>query len=503
MTFDQISEPIILLQHAANYEAVRTPTIGKVDKEMEKTTTDNFNFNGIGGLPGYGMSSDMLDLCIDIDEYAKRLLSPTGGFGNQNHQYTRYRLGSGQYGANSDIAKRIREQRMLATLPDTTMNMLPHEETKPFRRPVIGCEKSYKNQNVKPTHDLHHSGRVAIAGRGRFAKKDKAMKLLWQTQNLVRDMQNALNLTKASGKAALPGQQADAGDGISYLVRTRASSAQTEQKQQRLINFMRNDNYIQSILGLTKQDRKRWLHSWTRMAEDEAPTILATANHLFGDLLRSYPGMDVIEVVVFFQTALPHREPILIRVSAGCDPRDEILNCYYCDDAFQIIDFMGPSGAVKLQNSVCDSLLNDFSSFESFRDAFISSQKTIYTSWSEVAYVFQGWNYVPLLRRCPCDSKTHKNESSEHYIDVFDEQTIKNEAFDPHAKSHLEVPFDPFPSEEGARTLVYGSLANKGSLVEKWDPLGEDGSEEEFDPYPEADHGSVSDIKALKCHLLM
>lgn len=110
----------------------------------------NFNFDGMGGFPGYGMSSDMLDLCID--EPAKRLFSPTGGFGNQNAQYTHYRLGSGQYGPNSDIAKRIREQQMLAGLPDTTTNMLPHEEPKPFRCPVIGCEKAYKNQNGLKYH---------------------------------------------------------------------------------------------------------------------------------------------------------------------------------------------------------------------------------------------------------------------------------------------------------------------------------------------------------------
>ena len=110
----------------------------------------NFNFSGMGGLPGYGMSSDMLDLCID--EPAKRLFSPTGGFGNQNQQYTHYRLGSGQYGPNSDIAKRIREQQMLAGLPDTTTNIPPHEEPKPFRCPVIGCEKAYKNQNGLKYH---------------------------------------------------------------------------------------------------------------------------------------------------------------------------------------------------------------------------------------------------------------------------------------------------------------------------------------------------------------
>jgi transcription factor SFP1 len=92
----------------------------------------------------------MLDLCID--EPAKRLFSPTGGYGNQNQQYAHMRLGSGQYGPNSDIARRIREQQMLAGVPDTTAGMMPNDEPKPFRCPVIGCEKAYKNQNGLKYH---------------------------------------------------------------------------------------------------------------------------------------------------------------------------------------------------------------------------------------------------------------------------------------------------------------------------------------------------------------
>ena len=103
------------------------------------------------GLGGSGMKNDMLDLCID--EPAKRLFSPTGGYGNnQNQQYAHIRLGSGQYGPNSDIARRIREQQMLAGLPDTTAGMMPNDEPKPFRCPVIGCEKAYKNQNGLKYH---------------------------------------------------------------------------------------------------------------------------------------------------------------------------------------------------------------------------------------------------------------------------------------------------------------------------------------------------------------
>ena len=97
---------------------------------------------------GYGSGTEMQDLCID--EPAKRLYSPGGGLSNAPHS-NHQRLGSAQYGPNSDIARRIREQQVRAGLPDT-MSGLNNEEPKPFRCPVIGCEKAYKNQNGLKYH---------------------------------------------------------------------------------------------------------------------------------------------------------------------------------------------------------------------------------------------------------------------------------------------------------------------------------------------------------------
>jgi transcription factor SFP1 len=91
-------------------------------------------------------NNDMVDLCID--EPAKRLFSPSGGMGTPN---AHFKLSGAQYGPNSDIARRIREQQLLAGVPDTT-SILPNEEPKPFRCPVIGCEKAYKNQNGLKYH---------------------------------------------------------------------------------------------------------------------------------------------------------------------------------------------------------------------------------------------------------------------------------------------------------------------------------------------------------------
>lgn len=123
---------------------------GMGDMSMQNNLLLTGNQNQSYGFGGFGMNNDMLDLCID--EPAKRLFSPTGGYGNQNQQYAHMRLGSGQYGPNSDIARRIREQQMLAGVPDTTAGMMPNDEPKPFRCPVIGCEKAYKNQNGLKYH---------------------------------------------------------------------------------------------------------------------------------------------------------------------------------------------------------------------------------------------------------------------------------------------------------------------------------------------------------------
>ncbi|KAK7897714.1 Transcriptional regulator of ribosomal biogenesis proteins [Exophiala xenobiotica] len=126
--------------------------------------------NGFGGF-GFGMNSDMIDLCID--EPAKRLFS-NGGQGMQSQNVVHNRLGSGQYGADSDIARTIRERQAAAGLPDTTTNIPPHEEPKPFRCPVIGCEKAYKNQNGLKYHKAHghNNQRLHENGDGTFSIVD-------------------------------------------------------------------------------------------------------------------------------------------------------------------------------------------------------------------------------------------------------------------------------------------------------------------------------------------
>lgn len=99
--------------------------------------SDNYGFGD-----GSNLGSNDAGLCID--EPAKRLLSKQGGgagFGGFKNN-----LANSQFANNSELAKRLREQQLMSGFG------FPGEEAKPFRCPVIGCEKAYKNQNGLKYH---------------------------------------------------------------------------------------------------------------------------------------------------------------------------------------------------------------------------------------------------------------------------------------------------------------------------------------------------------------
>lgn len=128
------------------------------------------NMNNLGNMNLFGIGNDLgLDLCID--EPAKRLYSPNGGFGTQQHRQIQQQLASfnlnagNQFGgmnlagmsqlSNEDIMRRIQQQKFLAQMQGlggmsgqpTNIMAMGDLEHKPFKCPVIGCEKAYKNQN--------------------------------------------------------------------------------------------------------------------------------------------------------------------------------------------------------------------------------------------------------------------------------------------------------------------------------------------------------------------
>jgi len=96
---------------------------------------------------GYNIGPDMSDLTID--EPAKRLSSKQGGF---NHQQLQMQNAfRNELLSNTDLAKRLREEQLVTGLGGNPVGFF-EQEHKPYKCPVIGCEKAYKNQNGLKYH---------------------------------------------------------------------------------------------------------------------------------------------------------------------------------------------------------------------------------------------------------------------------------------------------------------------------------------------------------------
>lgn len=125
-----------------------TSTFGNMGSMMQG---GNMNFNW-----GIGNNDLSVDMCID--EPAKRLYSPNGGVFNNSQramqqQFAQFGMGGPtQWGNNnnnnSEMVRQFRQQQMMMQgIGGDAAAMMLGEEHKPFRCPVIGCEKAYKNQN--------------------------------------------------------------------------------------------------------------------------------------------------------------------------------------------------------------------------------------------------------------------------------------------------------------------------------------------------------------------
>ncbi|KAG9693522.1 hypothetical protein KCU85_g4864, partial [Aureobasidium melanogenum] len=129
--------------------SVNTPTFGHTSQTVSPSEStvhtpgeiDPSNFNTSMSGFGFPDMNGQQDESRCIDDPAKRLLSKQGGMGGFKNP--------SQFANNSELAKRLREQQLIQGFG------FPGEEAKPFRCPVIGCEKAYKNQNGLKYHKQH------------------------------------------------------------------------------------------------------------------------------------------------------------------------------------------------------------------------------------------------------------------------------------------------------------------------------------------------------------
>ena len=146
-------------QHNPTVSSVNTPTLSTQQQQVPQQRpagVDDMD-EDIPGMPMGGGNADIGDVSFGgggnggngntdanfcIDDPGKHLFSPNGAFpqgGNRSIQAQLAQLGITQGQINDPQANKLLLQRL--------QTMMMSEEHKPFKCPVIGCEKAYKNQN--------------------------------------------------------------------------------------------------------------------------------------------------------------------------------------------------------------------------------------------------------------------------------------------------------------------------------------------------------------------
>ncbi|KAI0392785.1 hypothetical protein F5Y17DRAFT_467309 [Xylariaceae sp. FL0594] len=146
-------------QNNPTVSSVNTPTLttnqsGMSDNLNNVVDNSSLDFMDLSAAVGTLNSSALSEYFIQ--DPAKRLYSPNGTSANQQRalqqQMAQYGLDQSQFPNITDPTHLAALQRAIANPETFTM---PPEEDKPFKCPVIGCEKAYKNQNGLKYHKQH------------------------------------------------------------------------------------------------------------------------------------------------------------------------------------------------------------------------------------------------------------------------------------------------------------------------------------------------------------
>lgn len=153
-TVSSVNTPTLTTQQNMNQRGQQFGQDGNGSDSNDVSSTSKMNFGNmnLGGTQFGGVPFGALGT---IDDPAKRLFSPGGSAQMTNQQ----RALEQQLQLQQQLQQHLQAMNLdLSQLPPgtdpavilqqmTALMMPPPEEHKPFRCPVIGCEKAYKNQN--------------------------------------------------------------------------------------------------------------------------------------------------------------------------------------------------------------------------------------------------------------------------------------------------------------------------------------------------------------------
>lgn len=138
-TVSSVNTPTLTTHQQLPQQPGQQPTgMDEMDEDIPGMPMGGGNNVDIGDM-SFGNGENDSDLCIN--DPGKSLFSPNGAFpqGNRSIQAQLAQLGFNQ--------NHLADPQANKALMERLQHMMMPEEHKPFKCPVIGCEKAYKNQN--------------------------------------------------------------------------------------------------------------------------------------------------------------------------------------------------------------------------------------------------------------------------------------------------------------------------------------------------------------------
>ncbi|KAI1852087.1 hypothetical protein JX265_005925 [Neoarthrinium moseri] len=145
-------------QNNPTVSSVNTPTLATTQTQNNPLAANNDDpMSAVANMNLGDFSAFGSDLSSFIDDPAKRLYSPNNNSAlaqqRLQQQMAQFGLDQSQFADITDPQQMAIIQRAIGTTNGTIV--MPPEEDKPFKCPVIGCEKAYKNQNGLKYHKQH------------------------------------------------------------------------------------------------------------------------------------------------------------------------------------------------------------------------------------------------------------------------------------------------------------------------------------------------------------
>jgi transcription factor SFP1 len=147
-TVSSVNTPTLTTHHQQAPVGQQPQATGmEMDEDLPGMPMGGAGATDIGDMNFGGNGNNDSNFCIN--DPGKHLFSPNGAFppANKTIQAQLAQLGMTQGQFGDPEASKVLMQRL--------QSMMMPEEHKPFKCPVIGCEKAYKNQNGLKYHKAH------------------------------------------------------------------------------------------------------------------------------------------------------------------------------------------------------------------------------------------------------------------------------------------------------------------------------------------------------------